>query len=181
MSSVWQGKTSFPWLVRTILNLQVDKIFTKFVTTHIFLVNVIYKLFNHVVLPGVSVEAVEPRGQGPREDSEASAPLLQVHRVHRDLRSVQTVWEPRLHCSLWSGQERRQEQAGEILIDDDDDLENHNIDISGCKTRWFCSQGSYEVEWRNFNHSYKERSGRTLPQNILMISNMVTLLGPEQE
>lgn len=61
--------------------------------------------------PGVSVEAAEPRGQGPRQDPEAGSPLVQVHGLHGDLRPVQAVREPRVHGPQRRGQEGRQEQA----------------------------------------------------------------------
>jgi len=64
---------------------------------------------------GVPVEAVEPRGEGPREDAEARAPLLQVHGLHRHLRPVQALREPRLHRSLGGRQEGRQGQAGKYF------------------------------------------------------------------
>ena len=52
-----------------------------------------------IFFPGLSVEVVEPRVQGPRQDSEAGSPVLQVHRLYGHLRAVQAVREPRLHRS----------------------------------------------------------------------------------
>merc|ERR1712228_1055894 len=40
---------------------------------------------------GLPVEAVEPRGQGPRQDPEARPPVLQMYRLYGHLRSVQAV------------------------------------------------------------------------------------------
>ena len=37
---------------------------------------------------GLPVEVVEPRSQGPRQDPEASPPLIQMHRLHSHVWSI---------------------------------------------------------------------------------------------
>ena len=64
---------------------------------------------------GVSVEAVEPRGQGPQQDLETGPSVLQVYSVYCNLWTVQTVWEPRLHGAFRCGQEDRQKQTGIVF------------------------------------------------------------------
>ena len=64
---------------------------------------------------GLPVEVAEPRGQGPRQDSEAGTSLLQMHSLHGDVWSVQAFWEPRVHRSLGGRQESWQEQTGNRL------------------------------------------------------------------
>ena len=54
------------------------------------------------------MEAVEPRVQGPRQDPQAGPPVVQMHRLHRHVRPVQAVREPRLYRSLGGRQEGRE-------------------------------------------------------------------------
>jgi len=53
-------------------------------------------------IAGLPVEASEPRRQGSQQDLEAGSSLLQVYSVYCNLRTVQTVWKPRVHRSLGS-------------------------------------------------------------------------------
>jgi len=66
------------------------------------------------------VEAPQPRGQGPRKGAEASPPLVQVHGVHRHLRPVQAVREPRVHGALRRQPEGTQQAAAQCRIRKDD-------------------------------------------------------------
>ena len=68
----------------------------------------------NVCAPGLPVEAAEPRGQGPRQDPEAGAPVVQVHGLHRHLRPVQAVREPRVHRAQRGRQEGGQKQTGKL-------------------------------------------------------------------
>ena len=73
-----------------------------------------WTLIMNVCVPGLPVEAAEPRGQGPRQDPEAGAPVVQVHGLHRHLRPVQAVREPRVHRAQRGRQEGGQKQTGKL-------------------------------------------------------------------
>lgn len=48
------------------------------------------------VISGISVETAESRSAGSQFDPEAGASIVQMHRVHSNIRHVPSVWEPRV-------------------------------------------------------------------------------------
>lgn len=53
----------------------------------------------------VPMEAPESRVARSSYDPEARSPVLQVYRLHGDLRHVQTVWDARIHRPQYRGPE----------------------------------------------------------------------------